>query len=71
MAGAEAAPRAEGSWGAYLDTFTFQAPKFYEPPGCQEFGRLNDFPPGYAHLVFEGASLMRCRDSESARTGRW
>ena|SRR5277367_3367033 len=34
-------------------------------PGCQEFGRLNDFPPGYAHLVFEGASLTRCRDSEA------
>ena len=33
MAGAEAAARAEGCRAAYLDTFTFQAPKFYERLG--------------------------------------
>jgi GNAT superfamily N-acetyltransferase len=52
MAGAEAAARAQGCRGAYLDTFTFQAPKFYERLGYREFGRLNDFPPGHARLWF-------------------
>ena len=42
MAGAEAAAREEGCRAAYLDTFTFQAPKFYERLGYKEFGRLDD-----------------------------
>jgi GNAT superfamily N-acetyltransferase len=40
MAGAEAAAREQGCRGAYLDTFTFQAPKFYGRLGYREFGRL-------------------------------
>ena len=52
MAGAEATARAQGCRGAYLDTFTFQAPKFYERLGYREFGRLNDFPPGHARIWF-------------------
>jgi GNAT superfamily N-acetyltransferase len=55
MAGAEAAARAQGCRGAYLDTFTFQAPKFYERLGYREFGRLNDFPPGYSRIWFSKA----------------
>ncbi len=52
MAGAEAAARAQGCRGAYLDTFTFQAPKFYERLGYREFGRLDDFPPGHRAIWF-------------------
>jgi GNAT superfamily N-acetyltransferase len=52
MAGAEAAARAQGCRGAYLDTFTFQAPKFYERLGYREFGRLSEFPPGHARIWF-------------------
>jgi GNAT superfamily N-acetyltransferase len=52
MADAEAAARAQGCRAAYLDTFTFQAPKFYERLGYREFGRLNDFPPGHARIWF-------------------
>jgi GNAT superfamily N-acetyltransferase len=52
MAGAEAAARAQGCRAAYLDTFTFQAPEFYERLGYREFGRLNDFPPGHARIWF-------------------
>jgi GNAT superfamily N-acetyltransferase len=52
MAAAEAAARAQGCHGAYLDTFTFQAPKFYERLGYREFGRLDDFPPGHARIWF-------------------
>jgi GNAT superfamily N-acetyltransferase len=55
MAGAEAAARERGCRGAYLDTFTFQAPKFYERLGYREFGRLNDFPPGHARIWFSKA----------------
>ncbi len=52
LAGAEAAAREKGCRGAYLDTFTFQAPKFYDRHGYLEFGRLNDFPPGHARIWF-------------------
>jgi len=55
MAGAEAAAREEGCRAAYLDTFTFQAPKFYERLGYKEFGRLDDFPPGHARIWFSKA----------------
>ena len=55
LSGAEAAARAEGCRGAYLDTFTFQAPKFYERLGYQEFGRLADFPPGQSRIWFSKA----------------
>jgi GNAT superfamily N-acetyltransferase len=55
MAGAEAAAREHGCRAAYLDTFTFQAPKFYERLGYREFGRLNDFPPGHSRIWFSKA----------------
>ena len=55
MAGAERAAREQGCRAAYLDTFTFQAPKFYERLGYWEFGRLNDFPPGHARIWFSKA----------------
>ncbi len=49
---AEAAAKEAGCVGAYLDTFTFQAPDFYRRHGYREFGRLDDFPPGHARLWF-------------------
>lgn len=55
MLDAEAAARAQGCRAAYLDTFTFQAPKFYERLGYREFGRLNDFPPGHSRIWFSKA----------------
>ncbi|MBV8794612.1 MAG: GNAT family N-acetyltransferase [Hyphomicrobiales bacterium] len=55
MSDAEAAARAQGCRAAYLDTFTFQAPKFYERQGYREFGRLNDFPPGHSRIWFSKA----------------
>lgn len=36
-----------GAKNAYLDTFSFQAPKFYEQHGYQVFGELHDFPTGH------------------------
>jgi GNAT superfamily N-acetyltransferase len=55
MAGTEAAAREHGCRAAYLDTFTFQAPKFYERLGYREFGRLNDFPPDHSRIWFSKA----------------
>ena len=43
--------RAAGNLGAvYLDTFTFQAPAFYEKHGYREFGRLDDAVHGHARI---------------------
>jgi len=50
LAQAEAIARARGCRASYLDTFSFQAPKFYERRGYREFGRLDDFPAGHARI---------------------
>lgn len=46
MATIEARGRLRGCHGAWLDTFGFQAPGFYQSIGYQQFGELPDFPPG-------------------------
>lgn len=43
---AEETARQQGAKQAYLDTFSFQAPGFYEKQGYHVFGELADFPPG-------------------------
>ena len=45
---AEAEAQARGCIGAYVDTYSFQAPAFYERHGYAEFGRIDDLPPGHA-----------------------
>jgi GNAT superfamily N-acetyltransferase len=44
---AEQEARQRGAKHAYLDTFSFQAPGFYEKNGYRVFGELRDFPPGH------------------------
>lgn len=44
---AEDEARGRGVKYAYLDTFSFQAPEFYQHHGYQVFGELHDFPPGH------------------------
>jgi GNAT superfamily N-acetyltransferase len=51
MAEAEAVQR--GCHSAWLDTHEFQAKGFYEKLGYTEFGRLENFPTGYARHFFQ------------------
>jgi GNAT superfamily N-acetyltransferase len=44
---AEDEARRRGATNAYLDTFSFQAPDFYQRHGYRVFGELPDFPPGH------------------------
>jgi GNAT superfamily N-acetyltransferase len=44
---AEEEGRKRGAIHAYLDTFSFQAPEFYQKHGYQVFGVLENFPPGH------------------------
>lgn len=44
---AEEEGRKRGAKNAYLDTFSFQAPEFYEKFGYQVYGVLEDFPKGH------------------------
>lgn len=44
---AEEEGRKRGATQVYLDTFSFQAPGFYEKYGYEVFGELRDFPPGH------------------------
>jgi ribosomal protein S18 acetylase RimI-like enzyme len=38
---------ARGLQGVWLDTFSFQAPGFYQKLGYEVFGTLADYPPGH------------------------
>jgi GNAT superfamily N-acetyltransferase len=43
-----------GARRIWVDTYGFQAPGFYRRLGYQEFGRLDDFPPGSArHFLWK------------------
>lgn len=47
LAQAEEEARQRGVKQVYLDTFSFQAPEFYEKYGYRVFGELNEFPAGH------------------------
>ncbi|GJD71912.1 GNAT family N-acetyltransferase [Methylobacterium goesingense] len=52
MALAEDAARRRGLAGIWLDTWTFQAPAFYERLGFSECGRITDYPPGHDRIFY-------------------
>jgi GNAT superfamily N-acetyltransferase len=39
--------------GIWLETFSFQAPGFYQKLGYCEFGRLTDYPPGHTRMFYQ------------------
>ncbi len=39
-----------GCHRVYLDTFSFQAPGFYEKQGYEIYARADDWPVGHSHL---------------------
>ena len=47
LEGAEAVAVSRGCHGVWLDTFSFQAPGFYQKLGYEVFGTLDDYPPGH------------------------
>ena len=49
---AEDEARQRGAKNAYLDTFSFQAPEFYEQLGYEVFGELQDYPAGHQRYFF-------------------
>lgn len=52
---AEAIARDRGCTNAYTDTFSFQAPGFWQTNGYVEFGRLDGMPAGHARVWFRKA----------------
>jgi GNAT superfamily N-acetyltransferase len=48
----EEAARAQGCRTAVLDTFSFQAPEFYQGLGYQAFGSVDGYPDGHRKLFF-------------------
>lgn len=52
IAEAEAFARAEGLTGIHLNTFSFQAPGFYEALGFDRIGEIPDHPPGERRIFY-------------------
>ena len=70
----EAAAVARGARGVWMNSFSFQAPGFYEKLGYHVIGRLDDRPPGHFDTFLaktegfarEGASLVVTEGVEEA-----
>lgn len=52
LAKAEEIARARDCIGVRLDTTSFQAPSFYIRNGYTEFGRIENYPPGFTRHWF-------------------
>ncbi len=55
LARAEEIARGRGCTHAYTDTFSFQAPHFWQRNGWREAGRLEGMPHGHARVWFQKA----------------
>jgi GNAT superfamily N-acetyltransferase len=53
MRQAESVARARGCHGIWLDTFSFQAPDFYERLGFDRFGTIDAYPLQHSRLFFQ------------------
>ena len=52
LVAAEAIAIESGCAGAWVDTYSFQSPGFYEAMGYKPFGRLPDYPKGESRVFF-------------------
>lgn len=52
MAHLEEQARIKGKFGIWLDTYSFQAPGFYERLGFEECGRIPNYPEGHSRRFF-------------------
>jgi len=50
---------ARGCHAAWLDTFSFQAPGFYERLGYTVFGVIEDYPPGHSRYFLKKTLAIR------------
>jgi hypothetical protein len=58
MAAMEDAAQRRGCRAAWLDTFSFQAPGFYQALGYRAFGELAGYPPGHTrHFLWKPLEL--------------
>ena len=57
MASAEEEGRRRGCHHARVDTYSFQAPGFYEQCGYGRIGTLDDFPTGYQRHFYAKALI--------------
>ena len=58
---AEAVALEQGCDTIYLDSFDYQAPRFYVKLGFKVFGKLEDYPPGHQRFYL----VKRLRKSDS------
>ena len=49
---AETEARRRGLLGMWVDTWTFQAPGFYQKLGFVECGRITEYPPGHDRIFY-------------------
>ena len=64
---AEREARGRGCVGAWLDTFSEPARRFYERQGYEPFGQLNDYPPGHTRVFLRRsfAPQVKCPNTDS------
>ena len=61
---AEDEARKRGATNSYLDTFSFQAPIFYQKQGYKIFGELADFPKGHQRYFFKESFVRLSKYAE-------
>ena len=61
---AEAIAIEAGCTGAWVDTYSFQSPGFYEAMGYEPFGRLPDYPRGASRIFYAKRFDTDSNDSE-------
>ena len=54
---AEEEARKRNCIAIFVDTLSFQAPKFYEKHGYMQWGILEDFPPGHQRIFYKKSLL--------------